>query len=233
MKTVLLFLMGISLSIPVLSQNKSLEEEMKKGFDTYTDGKTFNDWFRGAKIMEETGSKYPKEWLPDYWAGFFYTQLSFSIPKENVSERITKHVMLDASQKNFDNAFNKVDHMTPSIRSDFHVLQAMIYSFRGWYSEDDAAKNMFQNKAESEVKSAFRLNESNPLIMVNRAINLIKRKDYASVYAGRVLLLTAKNKYESRLRPRYMSTHWNEQFIGYWLGQANKGLKILTAQKTE
>ncbi len=210
------------------AQSEDFSKEMKKGFDTYTNGKTFMDWKKGAEILERVGKDYSNEWLPDYWASYFYTQLVRNIPKENSSVEVSVKGLLKKSQESLDKAQAKVKNLSKEMESDFHALQALIYNFSEWTSDNDTLKKEFNEKAKLELKRAIRANTNSPLTDVIVATNLIKKGDYESVYAGRVLLLNAKQKYDSRIAPRYLSSHWNEQWIGYWLGSANKGVEFLT-----
>jgi len=218
-------------SIALYSQNVNLEEGMKNGFDTFTKGKTFEEWIKGAKIMNELGQKYPNEWLPNYWASYLYTQLTFNIPKDNPPKGITSKSIVDEAQKNLDLALQKVNDMRPDIRSDFHALQTLIYDFRQWTNKDENIKAEFLDKRQFEIKQAIMLNSNSPLVDVIIGTDLIKRRDLTSVYAGRILLLHAKKKYDERLVPRYMSSHWNEQWINHWLSQSVKGIEALTKSK--
>nr|WP_299169026.1 hypothetical protein [uncultured Allomuricauda sp.] len=220
------------LSICVLNaQSENFSEEMQKGFDTYSNGETFLDWKKGAEILEKVSESYKDQWLPNYWASYFYTQLVRNIPKDNRPEGVTEELLLKKSQENIDKAYGRIKKMNKEIKSDFHALQSLIYNFSEWTSGNEALKKEFREKAETELKKAISANSNNPLADVIVATNLVKKGDYQSVYAGRVLLLTAKRKYDMRIEPRYMSSHWNEQWIGYWLGSANKGVEFLT--KTE
>ncbi len=228
-KVILLSTLGSALALASLSQDKSLEIEMKKGFDAYTDGETFGDWLTAAKMLSDLGDRSPNEWLPNYWSSYFYTQLTFSIPEGYADKAITKTSILKASQDNFDKAFGKVDNMTPQIRSDFHALQSLIYAFRNYSSENEALKSEYEKKELDEIKSGIRNDYNNPLLDVILAVRLIRNRDFISTYAARNLLLKAKGIYDSRMEPRYMSTHWNEQWIEHWMGQSKKGLgKLLT-----
>ena len=217
----------------VYSRDGNFEKGMKSGFDTFTNGKTFDEWIKGAKILSKLGETYPDKWLPEYWSSYLYTQLTFAIPKNNPPKGVTSQSILDESQKNFAKAFRKVKNMTPEIRSDFHVLQSLIYDFRNWSSKDKALKARMLSKREAEVRNAIRLSPNSPLVDVIIGTDLIKRKDFTSVFAGRILLLHAQDKFNQRLVPRYMSSHWNEQWINFWLSKSKKEIKTLTGGKSD
>lgn len=220
-------MLGFLTTLTVLGQVKSLEEGMKEGFDTYTDGETFEEWLKAAKMLSILGERYPDQWLPEYWSSYFYTQLTFAIPENYADKTVSKSSILQASQENFDNALEKVKSMTPQIRSDFHALQSLIFAFYSYSSEDEALKTEFEKKELKEIKSGILSNYNNPLLDIILAVKLIRTRDVASTYAARNLLLNAKQIYDSRVEPRYMSTHWNEQWIEYWLGQSKIGLEKL------
>ncbi|PWL39471.1 hypothetical protein DKG77_01135 [Flagellimonas aquimarina] len=227
-KLLVICLLSISF---VKAQSKSFSDDMKTGFDTYSNGETFSDWKKGAEILEKVSESYKDQWLPNYWASYFYTQLVRNIPKDNRPEGVTEELLLKKAQENIDKAYGRIEKMNQKMKSDFHALQSLIYNFSEWTSVNEVLKKEFHEKAETELKRAISSNSNNPLTDVIVATNLIKKGEYQSVYAGRVLLLNAKSKYDMRIEPRYMSSHWNEQWIGYWLGSANKGVEFLT--KTE
>lgn len=207
----------VSISSLVYSQKVTLNEGMKAGFDLFTDGEEFADWLKAAEDLSSLGKEHPNEWLPEYWSSYFYTQIARGFP-ENPPKGVTKAGLLKKSQENFDRAFKKVQRPSPETQSEFYMLQALIYAFNGLEAEEDI-----------EIKKAIKANPNNPLIDVYLATDLIRTKDYKSLYSARVLLVRAKNKYASRMKPRYLSAHWNEEWVGYWLPQAEKGLTQLTA----
>lgn len=216
MKKLMLLTFLASTSVHIIAQDKGFEEGMKAGFDLFTEGEAFEDWVKAAEDLTSLGKQYPQEWLPEYWSSYLYTQLVRGLP-EDPPTGVTATILLNESQKNFDKAFQKIKNPTAEIRSDFHALQALIYAFNGNSS-----------KEEIEFKKAIQANPNNPLIDVSLATDLVKRNDYTSLYSARILFLRAKNIYNSRTKPRYMSTHWNEEWLGYWLPQAEKGLETLT-----
>jgi hypothetical protein len=223
--TVLFSLGLVSTGNFTYGQSSNLEKTMKQEFDNYTNGKKFQDWFQSAETLDEVGKKFPNEWLPEFWASYFYTQISSIVPKENPPKDISSQIILDKSQRNFDSAYNKVKNMTPQLESDFLVLQSLIYDFRNWLSNDETIKKEFQSKRENTVKKAIGLSQDSPVLEVYIATDLIKLKDLKSIYAGRNLLYEAQRKFNQRQKPRYMSTHFIEQWVEFWIGHSEKLIK--------
>ena len=230
MKSLILSVTFSLLSIAVLfSQNQSLEEGMKEGFTTYDKGEEYVDWVQGAEMLTELGKKHPNEWLPEYWASYFYTQISRALPSvENPPKGMTVNRLIDLSQKNFDRASKKIKNKTPEQESDFHALQSLIYSFRAGTAKDETEKKKLQELEVAEIKKAVQKNPNNPVIEVIIACDLAYKPDYGSLVAARALFLKAKHKFNNRFGPRYMSAHWNEEWLGYWLPLSEKGVKKLT-----
>jgi hypothetical protein len=210
----------------------SLEKSMKHGFDTYNNGEVFKDWIKGVEELSEVGKKHSNEWLPEFWASYLYTQLARAIPKENPPKGVTIQSLLDKSQGNFDLAMKKAKNATPQVQSDFLILQSLIYDFKLGTLSNDKSKKEYQNKREEIIKQAVKLNPDSPTLKVYIATtDLLRKRDLTSVFTGRTLLVQAKREFSKREKPRYMSTDFAEEWIGFWLGQSEKGLEYLTKEK--
>ncbi len=220
MKIFTLLLMLVSASVPVLAQDKGFEEGMKTGFDIFNEGEDHEAWVEGAESLVELADDHPEEWLPYYWASYMYTQIARA-SKQNPPKGVSSEKMLDNAQKYLDLASKRIEDKTPEQEVDIHMLQRLTYTFR----EDD---NKFNPLAEREFKEAIRKDPNHPLLLVGLGLNLLFRGDYQSVYAARVLLLKAKEKFDSRMKPRYMSTHFVEQWVNYWEPQSKKKILELT-----
>lgn len=218
-------LMAILVSLTSFSygQKMGLEEGMKNGFDLYNTGEEHWEWIEAAESLADLSKKYPNEWLPYYWASYMYTQIARASFK-NPPEGITSEKMVDNAQKYLDLASARIKDKTPEQEVDFHMLQGLTYSFR----KDD--KEKFKELKEIETTAAIRKDPNNPTLLVNLGLDLFFRGDYQSVYAARVLFLQARQKFNSRLKPRYMSTHFAEQWVNYWEPQAQKKILELTKQ---
>lgn len=222
-------LLIILFSLNIYSEQDSYKQGMKEGFDTYSNGETYSDWVKGAEILSATGKKHPNEWLPEYWASYFYTQIarvfnSIKNPPENQS----MNGLLNLSQKNLDIAISKLDNLTPSQKSDIAVLQALIYDFRAIAAADKTVQKNFEEKSNLQIKLAVKENSDNPLMEVYIGTSLMFKKDLSSTLAARSLFLKAKQVFDARIQPRYLSTHWAEQWIQYWIPQSEKGLAKLS-----
>ena len=225
LSTVIFFLMGS----PLFSQDSAFAEGMKEGFTAFDKGEKYEDWIRGAELLSTLGKKYPDEWLPEYWSSYFYTQIArgFSSVKNPPKDMSTKQ-LLKLSQQNLDVASAKIKHKSPEQESDFHALQSLIYSFQSGVAKSNEDKKKFKEMETLEIKQAIQKNPNNPLMEVIIATKLIYQRDYKSILAGRTLLLKAKQTFDCRFGPRYLSTHWNEEWLGYWLPLSEKGISKLS-----
>lgn len=225
MKKLTLLITVLLLSQLLTAQNANFEEGMKKGFDAFNDGELHKDWIGAAESLVDLAKKHTDQWLPYYWASYMYTQIARASYKDP-PEGITVSGMLDLSQKNLDLASKRIKDKTLEQQADFHVLQGLIYSFR---PSPEGEKDKFTKLKAAETKAAIRKAPDSPLVMVDLGLDLLFRDDFQSVYAGRVLLLKAREKFNSRMKPRYMSTHYSEQWVDYWEPQSRKGIMKLTA----
>ena len=69
---------------------------------------------------------------------------------------------------------------------------------------------------------------NHPLVLVSLGLDLYhKGGDYTVAYGSYALLSKAKEIFDNRMNPRYMSTHYAEQWVEYWMPQIkNKFLEL-------
>jgi hypothetical protein len=100
MKKVILilpFLLLIGLGF-LLAQDTKYEQVMRENLQSIGQAKSVADWQNIANKFERIATMKPQEWLPNYWAGFCYTIMSFDEP-----ERIKKDQYADQAEKFWQN----------------------------------------------------------------------------------------------------------------------------------
>ncbi len=103
-----------------------------------------------------------------------------------------------------------------------------VYNFRRWF--DAAESEKYKALSTEAFKKAAMANPNNPLLYVMSGTKLIsdgqKEEDFRKIYAGKILLETAKEKFDQSTVTRSMTTHWNfgvaPLLILFWIMQ--KGL---------
>ncbi|SHH09123.1 hypothetical protein [Flagellimonas flava] len=230
-RRILILITSISL-VGLNAQTNDFEKRLEESYNLYTNGEHITDWLDGIESLEKLGNEFSSKTLANYWASYFYTQVARALVNaKEVPKEINTKYLLDKSQGNLDLVRSRIDGSSSVKPSDIHALQYLIYSFRNGTSKDDLMKKKFSDKAEEELKKAISLNPNNPLCDVIIATNLIKKQDLESVFAGRILLINAKNKFDQSMEPKFLTTNWNEEWIKFWLAGANKGVKFLTNPK--
>lgn len=221
MKTVVFYLFLLIGILSLKAQNKNFEEGMKKGFEMFDKGEEFKDWLGGAESLVSLSDKHPNEWLSYYWASYMYTQLARGLPK-NPPKGITREKMVDNAQVYINKGKQRIKDWTIEQEVDFHMLQQLIYSFRK-PPEDD--KEKFKKLADIELKDALRKDPNHPLVLVSVGIDLyFADGDFRNTYGANALLMKAKGIFDNRLKPRYMSTDYAEQWVEYWAPVVQKKL---------
>ena len=69
-----LFLLLITFSWYAHAQ--SFQSEMVAALKIHEDSKTAKEQLKGLEAMEANIKKYPKEWLPSFWAAYQCTQMA-------------------------------------------------------------------------------------------------------------------------------------------------------------
>jgi hypothetical protein len=196
MKSLIYSILSIFKNLKPSAYRNTFEREVELIFDKYILSNTFINRYCQADLMSELGQKYPKEWLPNYCASYFYIVIIFSIPNEKSQSKITKETILKESQKNLGLAFNKIKKCPPKIQLDFYALQSLIYDLENRISKDEASNKQFTKKRTIEFKQEQYVQiQNSPLVDEIVGNESIEKGDSNLVYARQTLLKKAKQKY--------------------------------------
>lgn len=226
----LLFFFSISGGI---AQNRNFAQEMEFALHIHDTASVFESELKAVKAFERVGKKYNNEWLPQYWAAYLYTQIGRLVDRlERAEARMS---FIDKAQEKFDLAAKLLPNKTVEDQSSFHALQGLIYLFKSRFSEGTDSK-IYAELGVEEVNKAIQTNPNNPLVFVLSATSLIRsttnlgqdgeaEPDLRKVLAGNILLEKAKTIFERARPDRSMTTHWNQEWLSFWLPYSEKLLK--------
>ncbi len=217
----------LALNTSLWAQSNNLYASMDEALDHHRNGEAMDDSFKAITSFEEIVKEHPERWEPHFWASYVYTQISRSISNRELSERNLKRTdLLNSSQKHLDIA--KRDMFSSEVlKSDYHVLQALIYSFRSSSSSSDFESAQYQAKYNEELNNALLANIENPVALVSAGIILFldgrEENDFGKVIAGKVMLEKAGTLFDEHKKEYYtQNNYWNASWYKYWLGRVNK-----------
>lgn len=218
----LLIVLFICFTGSVFAENSNYKSAMKRALTIHDTASSFASEKIALKAFEEVSQKYDDQWLGHYWTAYMFTQVGRLVKRTNQSEDPMAYI--DNAQKHLDKAYELLENKSDENRSAIHTLQILVYKFRGWF--DEPIKDKYTEMAKAEFIKAAKANPENPLLYVMSGTELINEgqqdKDLRKVYAGKILLQTAKAKFAQTKIDRSETTHWNSEWIPFWLPYADK-----------
>jgi hypothetical protein len=216
-----------------MAQNQSFEEAMEFALHIHDTASVFESELEAVKAFERVAQEHEKAWLPQYWASYLYTQIGRLAARLKLDKDPMAYI--DLAQQTFDSAENLLPKMTNEQESSFHALQHLIYMFRSRFSEGKEAQK-YTALAEDELNESIKANPRNPLVYVMVGTSLINEgansgregestTGMEKILAGNVLLKEAKRVFEIDTRKHSMTTHWNQEWLPFWLPYSERLLK--------
>jgi len=151
MKTLTLSIIAIMIATAVCSQNDQYFNAMQENLKTLAKAKNNEDFQELANQFERIAGAETGEWLPLYYAGYCYINMSFS---ETNGDKID--LLLDKAQKHIDRA-----EVIAEKEEEIILLQGFLYL--GRISVDPMERGRkYSGKAEDQFIKAKKINPENP-----------------------------------------------------------------------
>ena len=162
MKTTTILLIFALTTLSIVGQNADYSSVMKDKIAVLKTVESPEDLLDLANDFERISAVSSSEWLPYYYAGYCYINLSFS---QKEPDKIDAY--LDKAQGFLDNAF-KIDKK----EAELHVLQGFIH--QGRIQADPMARGMqYSVKSNESFSKAEAIDPDNPRIYFLLAQNLL------------------------------------------------------------
>ncbi len=222
MKLSFLLLIVLTLSGLSFAGDKDFDLALESALAIHDTASSFASEKIALKAFENVCKKYDDEWLGHYWTAYLYTQVGRLVQRTSQDEEPMPYI--DKAQKHLDKAAELLVNKTAEQESDIYALQILVYNFRGWFNEAESEK--YKAKAKEAFKKAVQANSHNPLLYVMSGTNLVsegqKENDFRKIYAGKILLETAQKKFSETKIARSQTTHWNSEWLPFWIPHAEK-----------
>ena len=222
---------SLSLSFTLLLTSflfgQSFQSAITKTLKIHEDSETAKEQLKGLEAMETLTKTYPKEWLPNFWAAYQCTQMAMLKNRaKDYPEHLEPNELLNRSENYLTQAVQLSEgEATDALKSDFHALRSLIYGFRQTYSKDSLSYIKFKEMEQQEQQAALALAPENPIMKVFTATSIGRAKDASTfeLVASVALLKQAKAAFEA-YPVRAMTTHFNQEWIPFWLPWLEKRL---------
>ncbi len=169
--------------------------------------------------LEALADANPDEWLPQYWATYFLTQVVMS----HAESRIDR---LDRAQALLDQATARASLTESYPKGDLQSLQSLIYDFSISSADNEQQANDLTEKRNAARLLAFTSNPESPVVMVMAATDVIsagqKNHSWPEVMAGFALLREAQLKFSLVDAPKGLTTNFNSEWITPWLNWGDR-----------
>ena len=212
------------------AQSHEYKAAMKAALKIHDDAKSVAEEIKAMEAFEKVTGDFPNEWLANYWAAYLCTQVSRlkTDRADQFPENLDEKELIYRAQKYYDKAYELKKNKSDKDKSDFHMLQAFIYSWFNYrIAETDEEKEKFIKMREDEYFKAAKYNPSNPMLFVRIGMKLTRSKDdYASLVSAIALMEYAKGIFE-KSPDRSTTTYYNKDMIGFWKSRAEKKLKVI------
>lgn len=216
--------------VPTLLTAQTFPADIGQALKAHEDSNGAPAQLEGLEMMEKVAKKYPKEWLPNFWASYQCTQMAMLKDREDYPKQLNPNELLDRADKYWKQA-NKLadDKMSDELKADFHALRSLIYTFRMINTDDSEKSGEYKSLGDEQIKTAASLNPESPVVMVFAATNLARDDDanYADLIAAAQLMKLARKQFE-QAPERSMTTNFNQEWIQFWLPWVEGRIEKLT-----
>jgi len=201
MKTILAFLILVSLTLTATSQNK-YEQAMKNAIDKMNSDESISGLQDAANTFDRISMNETDEWLPLYYTAYAYIIMSYQ--EQDVTK---KDPLLDKAQNSLDKAFK----VSPD-ESELFALQAFLYPSR--MTVDPMARGMeYMGLMNQALDKAIDLNPDNPRSYYLRAIITLNMPESfgGGAEIAKPIFETAKEKFEKFIPDSAIHPNWGKE----------------------
>lgn len=178
--------------------------------------KTAEDFQALANDFQRIADKEKGKWLPNYYAAFSHIQKGRVLMRENKMDALD--ATADQAQK-FVDAAESLDKEN----SEIHLLQKMIYSLKMMVNPMERFMT-FGSKAEEELKTAEKLDPSNPRVTLIKAEDVYFTPEQfgGSKTKGIELFRASLEKFDSFKPKTALDPNWGRSEAEYFISQSQK-----------
>ena len=228
MKRVIVLIIVLVIYCFTHGQEKKITLELTKALVAYDKAKDTKGMEAATQLFKNISDNNKNEWLAAYWTSFLYTQTG-----RMVDEQLPYY---EKSQTYIDRAFKAKKSFTSSEKSELYALQHLINNLTSgpyWRKGDRENGMKYSNLKRESLNQAIIYNSENPRIYLLTGMGLIndgkRNQDTGYIFAGKVMLKTAKLKYKSEESESKVYPNWGEGWINFWL--ANSKLPLISQDK--
>jgi len=216
MKTFTISLIALILSASVYGQKDQYETAMADNLERLAKAENKEDFQDLANQFDRIAAVETGEWLPLYYAGFCYNNLSFMTPDGDQIDQL-----LDKAQDYIDRANAIVDNEV-----ELNILQGFLYQARISVNPMERGM-MYSGKAEGQYKEARSIDPENPRIYYLLGMNIYNTPPMFGGGAenAQPLFSKADEKFASFEPQSPLHPDWGAEMNKSMLEQCNKQIK--------
>ena len=216
MKTLTLSIITMMIAASVIGQNDQFATAMSDNLKSLAKAENSEDYQNLANQFDRIAGVETAEWLPLYYAGFCYINMSFS---ERDGDKVDQ--LLDKAQKYIDRA----EEMN-SNSAELAILQGFL--FQGRISVNPMTRGMkYAGKADDQFREAKRIDPENPRIYYLLGMNAYNTPSMfgGGAKAAQPHFSEAAEKYKTFEPQSKLDPNWGEESNKNMLEQCNKQIK--------
>lgn len=217
MKTVTFLISLFCLVSNVIGQE--LAPKMKDALQLHEISKTPKEQLKGLRAMESLTIEFPNEWLPNFWAGYFSTQMVMLKDQEGYPKELNVQKLMEKSLAYIEKAEKISDgSVSDQVKSDIYALRSLALNFMELNEEDPKKRAELKQQKKEQSELAVFTNPESPTMMVFAATELARKEDigYAEAIASVELMKRANERFAQKPN-RAMTTFFNQEWIQFWL----------------
>ena len=220
MKSIVTLFLSLMLLAGSAKAQSELVPQKMESLTTLWEGTSDMTKLQGAMIkMRKLSDEYSKEWLPAYWACYYYTQYG-----RTTTQKMTYY---DTAQVLCNRMMESKKEAAPVEKSVLLTLQVLIYRLQmlGFQDAGNTTKvSELQSKYFETLNEAIKLDPANANLKVMTGVELmyqaINSKDKYKALAAKSLLEDAKRFYlENPRKSKTSPTHWGQAWVDVWISR--------------
>ena len=213
MKRIILTISFLSLIfVKTFAQKAEYVSAMENAITLLSEFENTENTKQGVSQLERIAAAEPKEWLPNYWATYGLTNLSFAEPDAD-----KKDLLLDKADKFLVAA----EKLQPN-NDEIEVMKAYVAGARMAVAPQDRWQK-YGGAVSTGIQNAYKLNPENPRAKLLEAQGIFFTPE---AYGGgkkksAPLFEDALNKFSKFKPASTIAPNWGERAANYLLSQAN------------
>jgi len=202
----------------VYGQENKITNNLTQAWNAYDEANDADNMSKATQMFSDISDNNKGNWLAAYWSSYLNTQTGRLM---SIEDRLPYY---EKAQLYLDRALKAKKIFTSNEKSELNVLQSLIYSLSSspyWAKGERENGIKYSNLKQEYLNQAIIYNSNNPRIYVLAGTGLLadgaRNDDYGYILAGRIMLETARNKYESEIPISVLHPNWGKEWIKPWL----------------